>query len=367
MRRSKWRIGTRLLIAQALVLLATVVTAWVIAAIVGPPLFHEHMLRADHPPDPSELDHVEAAFRMASAIALGIAVSAAAVIALAATWYLARRFQRPLAELTAAAERVSEGRFDTRMSATGAGPELDAVGAAFNTMAAQLEHTEDTRRRLLSDVAHELRTPLATLTAYVEGLDDGVTVWNPASHAVLRDQVARLSRLANDIAAVSRAEEGRLELELAPVAVVDLVGAAVEAQRDGYVAQDISLNVEAGAGATVAVDRTRMLQVLDNLLDNAKRHTRPSGHVTISWHVVHGEVAISIADDGEGIPSAQLPHVFERFYRGDTARVHDRQGSGIGLTISRAIVQAHRGHITAESDGPGSGTRFMVSLPRAGA
>lgn len=363
MTRPSLRIGTRLLLAQALVLIAAVATAGIIAAVVGPPIFHQHMLRADHPPDPSEQMHVEQAYRTASLLSLGIAVAASALFALAVSWYLTRRFQQPLLALTRAASRVSEGHYDTAVPPAGAGSELDDLASAFNTMAEALAHTEDTRRRLLSDLSHELRTPVATLTAYLEGIHDGVTPWNDSTRQVLADQVDRLARLAQDLDAVSRAEEGRLALEPAPLSVGDLVEAAVRAQDDAYGTKGVELALTRSDDVTLTADRSRLLQVLSNLLDNARRHTPAGGTVTITWQRTHDGVTISARDTGDGIPAAQLPHIFERFYRGDTARDREQQGSGIGLTISRAIAEAHGGQLRAQSDGPGKGSTFTLRLP----
>ena len=169
-----WRIGTRLLLAQTLVLVAAIATAGLIAALAGPPLFHAHMNHADHAPDPSQRVHVEDAYRTASAISLGLAAVTALSIAFVVSWYLTRRFQTALTNFITAAEEMSSGRYEARVAVDSAGPELDSLALAFNSMAGRLSQTEKTRRRLLSDLAHELRTPVATLAAYLEGLDDGV-------------------------------------------------------------------------------------------------------------------------------------------------------------------------------------------------
>jgi two-component system sensor histidine kinase BaeS len=374
MTRANWRIGTRLLLAQSLVLIAAIATAGIIAAAIGPSLFHHHMLKADHPPHPSELRHVEEAFRIASAISLGLAMAAALLIAFGVSWYLTRRFQTPLVALTQAATQVSNGHFGTRVDVTGPGPEMASLAKAFNpemaslakafnTMASQLAHTEDTRRRLLSDLAHELRTPITTLNAYLEGIEDGVAEWDDHARLILRDQVERLSRLAEDIDAVSRAEEGRLDLQIEPISVQELVEAAMRSQSEQFKASSVALSIATDADRSIRVDRTRILQVMTNLLDNARRHTQSGGAVTIGWANHPSEVTITVTDTGDGIPADQLPHIFERFYRGDTARDRQRQGSGIGLTISKAIIDAHGGTLDAKSDGPGAGATFTVKLP----
>ncbi|TQL68881.1 signal transduction histidine kinase [Nocardioides albertanoniae] len=363
MRLRQLRIGTRLVLAQALVLLAAIVTAGVIAAVVGPPLFHEHMLQADHAPDPSELEHVERAFQTASIISLGIAIVAAAALALAVSWFLSRRFQEPLTRLQRAAAEVAAGRYATRVPVGDAGPELDALAESFNTLGTQLASTEDTRRRLLSDLAHELRTPIATLQAYLEGLDDGVRHWDQTTRSVLGEQVTRLARLATDLDAVSRAEEGHLRLTLEPAIPAELIAAARDTVAGRFEEKHIRIDVTATGSGQVEVDRTRFLQVLTNLLDNARRHTPAGGTVTIDTQREEDWITVSVTDTGDGIPPAQLPHIFERFYRGDAARSRDEQGSGIGLTISRAIVEAHGGRLDAYSHGPGRGATFTIRIP----
>ena len=358
-------LAARLMLAQVLVLGASVVTAGVVAAIVGPPLFHEHLLEAGLDPESPQLVHIEQAYRDASLVSLGVALVIALACAAAVTWYVTRRMQAPLGALANAAREVSRGHLGARVGPLGAGTEFDELGHAFNLMAGQLEETEDTRRRLLSDLAHELRTPIATLTVYCEGLRDGVTTWNVETERVMMAQTERLARLAADLDDVSRAEEGRLALELSPTPVRELIQSAARAKREAFARQGVELDVRADAASdvNVDVDPRRVGQVLDNLLDNALRHTPPGGSVRLFARTVHDVVEIVVADTGDGMSADQLPHVFERFYRGDTARDRERGGSGLGLTISRAIADAHQGSLVADSPGPDHGSTFTLTLP----
>ena len=360
-------IASRLLLAQGLVLVAGILTAALVAVLVGPPLFHQHLLEAGHAPDSPEIAHIERAYQAANMVSLGVAMALAVTCALAVTWHLTRRLQRPLTLLTRAAREMSRGHYQTRVPVAGAGPELDTLAAAFNAMAIRLETSEQTRRRLLSDLAHELRTPIATIGAYLDGLEDGVTEWGPATARVLRDQADRLARLATDIDEVSRAEEGRIVLQRTTAPAGDLVWAAAQTARAAYMDKGVNLLTDssAAAGAVVDVDRQRIAQVLGNLLTNALRHTPPGGTVTVSAAAAGDEVTLSVADNGEGIAPEQLPHVFERFYRGDSARSRDARGAGIGLTIAKALVDAHAGAATADSPGPGRGATFVITLPKA--
>ena len=359
-------IGTRLLTAQAVVLVASVGTAAAVAAIVGPPLFHQHLIESGHEENSPELAHIEMAYRQANWVALGVAVVVAIACSLIVSWYLARRIQGPLHDLAEAATDMAGGHYDVRLPATGAGPELDAVTTAFYTMAGQLEHTEDTRRRLLSDLGHEMRTPIATVRAYLESVDDGVRAWDEETRMVLHDQVARLAMLAQDVADVSAAEEGRIDLDLQALPLGQVLESARAASQQAYATAGVDLVLTPPArDCSVRADEHRIGQVLTNLLDNALRHSMQGQAVALSAHVQGDEVMITVADHGDGISPEQLTHVFERFYRGDAARHRSGRGTGIGLTISKAIVDGHRGRIHVESAGLGTGTSVVVTLPTA--
>lgn len=308
--------------------------------------------------------HAEAAFRTASGLALGIALGAATLAALAVSLVLTRRIGASLSALTSAAGQVSGGRFEARVPSPSMGREFDELVEAFNQMAARLEASEKLRHRLLSDVAHELRTPVATLTAHLEGLEDGVTQLTPDVFAVLRLQGTRLTRLAEDLSAVTRAESGELTLSRKEMDPADILRLACLAARDRAQTAGIELTLDVGPGLPrVAVDPERMAQVFGNLVDNALRHTPPGGRVTLSAQPRGEQVRLAVSDTGNGIAADHLPHLFERFYRADTARDRVSGGSGIGLAITKALVEAHHGRVRAESDGPGTGAQFIVMLP----
>ncbi len=368
--RRSWSLATRLMIAQALVLVAGILTAALVAQIVGPPLFHKHLLESGQAVTSAELVHIERAYASATTLTLLAALIIAATSAVAVTWYVTHRLTAPLTVLADAAGRLSHGDYDVRIPTLDAGPEFDVLAASLNDAAQRLQTTEVTRRRLLADLAHELRTPLATTTAYLDALDDGVAVWDADTSQVLRGSTARLSRLADDMAMVSRAEERRIGLHRAPVDLTDLLDAVAASIGPAFADKGVRLVVEpvrsAGrrpARPRLEADRERLEQVLGNLLANALRHTPTGGTVTLEAHDEGDTVRIRVADTGEGIAAEQLPHVFERFYRGDAARTRDSRGSGIGLTIARGIAAAHGGTLTAHSDGPGTGAVFELTLP----
>jgi len=277
---------------------------------------------------------------------------------------VARRVAAPVAEAAAAARRIADGDYQTRLRQPRFGPEFDGLTTSFNLMARRLATTEQTRGRMLADLAHELRTPLASMQATIEALSDGILPSDQTTFATLTEQSQRLHRLVGDLSAVSRAEERQLNLHPVLVPTQDLVSGAVAAASPRFDAAGISLSTEGGvSGGKVLVDPDRLAEALGALLDNALRHTGTGGVVTIAA-TRHGDLCrIAVTDTGEGFDPGLAPHLFERFYRGDSSRTANGAGSGIGLTIARAIVQAHHGQLLGHSDGPGKGATFEITLP----
>lgn len=356
----------RFLAAQVLVVVIGLLVAAAVASMVGPNLFHDHMLMTGTEDPSLELLHAEQAYRDANLITLAVALPTALISALLASQWLSSRLRTPLQNLTRAATSLTAGNSRIRVPVGEAGgPEVTTLAHAFNTMADRLEHTEQVRRQMLSDLAHEMGTPLSVLTVYLDGLQDGVVDWNNATHTIMADQLTRLTRLMEDIDDVSRAQEHRIDLDLAEEGLGDLLHTAAAAAGEAYADKGVDLQVETITDtARVLVDRQRFGQVMSNLLSNALRHTPTGGQVRISVHRQGASTAlIHVADDGEGIPPDQLGHIFERFYRGDAARSRDDGGAGIGLTISKALIEAHGGTLTATSPGPGHGAVFTLRLP----
>ncbi|MGG5258716.1 sensor histidine kinase [Phycicoccus avicenniae] len=359
--------GARLLLAQALLLVAGAVTAYLVASLVGPGLFHQHLLEAGTDPSSSETYHLEMAFRDALLVAMGVALLVSVGAALAISAWFTRRVQRSTRRVVDAAADVAAGRYDVRVPASGLGVELDRMSSTINELGARLEQVEGTRRRMLSDLGHELRTPLATVEAYLEALEDGVIAPDAATFALLRSSTHRLRRLADDLGNVSRAQEGRLDLHPVRVDLGALVDDVLATEANAFEARGVTLRTDvAPAPLLVDADPERIGQVLTNLLRNALRHTPAGGTVTVRTAQESTHAVLHVVDDGEGITAEHLPHVFERFYRADSSRTAaDGGGSGIGLTISRAIAEAHGGTLTARSHGAGTGATFALRLPRA--
>lgn len=357
-------LALRLLAAQLLVVAATTLAAGLVAITLGPSVFRAHLGRASPGATPVGASHAEQAFRTAGAISLAVALLAGLVAGAAVSIFLTARITRPVRTLAAAASDISAGHYDVDLPNPVA-PEFDALTAAFATMAARLKTVEVTRRRLLADLAHEMRTPIATLDGYLEGIEDGVATWDAETGAMLRMQTRRLGRLAEDIAAVSRAEEGQLDLHLTRTTARELVETALAGAAERYAQRGVALSSDISPGLPpLAVDPDRIGQVMGNLLDNALRHTPPGGEVRVCASAADGQVVLEVTDTGPGIAAQHVGHVFERFYRVDAARDRAQGGSGIGLAIAKALVEAHGGRITARS-GPGRGATFTLSLPAA--
>lgn len=361
------RLSTRLMQAQVLVVGVGALTLIIAAALVAPPLFHEHLIESGVN-DPEAQFHAEEAFASSFAIAVILATATALIAAGGVSWFMVRRVSRPVEELAQAAESVAAGRYDVSVPDASFSSELHQLSDSFTDMAHRLGETEATRTRLLADLAHELRTPLATLEAYIDGMEDDVLAHDAAAYATMRLQVDRLRRLATDLRESSAAEEHALGLVLDRIDSRDVARSSVAAASPRFTAKGVTLELtDAQDPSWILGDSVRLQQVLANLLDNALRHTPPGGKVRVAVTSGGSSVQIRVTDTGEGIPRDQLTTVFERFHRVDASRVSsDGGGSGLGLTIARAIVIDHGGSLEATSDGSGRGATFTVTVPSAG-
>jgi two-component system, OmpR family, sensor histidine kinase BaeS len=355
--------AAKLLAAQLLVVLAGSLTLLAVALSVGPILFHRHVRDALGVVPPDVARHLDAAFNQSTLVALGIAAAAAAITALCVSWFVSTRVTRTIGTLAAASGEVARGAYGTRVTVLGE-DEVSALARSFNEMATMLEQTERRRRELLSDVAHELRTPLATIAGYVEAVADGVMQPDTRIWHTIRTEVRRLTRLADDLQTVSRVEERQLDLRVSPVELKVIIHAALAAAAPSFDAKRVGLAADIADGLpAVLIDADRIGEVLANLLENALRHTPPEGQVRVAATADSDHVEIAVTDTGEGIEPSHLPRIFERFYRVERARDRASGGSGIGLAIAKALVEAHGGTIRAESAGLGRGTTVRLQLP----
>jgi len=284
---------------------------------------------------------------------------------------LSRGMSQPLVNLTAATRAVAAGDLSVRVPIHYHG-EVRELAIAFNTMTEELARTDELRRNLTADVAHELRTPLSVIRGKLEGVLDGVYPSTPGHLAPVLEETKLLARLVEDLHLLSRAEAGQLPMEKRATDIGALLRDAQvnfgpqAADRGVTLALDLPTELP-----EVMADRRRMAQVLGNLLTNALRYTPSGGRVTLSAAVSEGTVQVTVTDTGPGIPPKDLPFIFERFWRGEKSRSRTGGGAGLGLAIAKHLVQAHGGEIGVESpsteglkmDEVGEGATFYFSLP----
>ena len=280
---------------------------------------------------------------------------------LLAAW-LSKRITAPVVALTEATQAIAQG--DTARLPVTSSDELGRMSAAFNRMTSTLETQRDLRRQLITDVSHELNTPLTVIQLEATGLRDGLQTPESASDHII-EEVDRLRGLVNDLDWLAESDHGELRLNLQASSIHELVAAEVDRWQPQSQARQVELSLEAFVDLPdMDIDWMRMSQALGNILTNAIHCTEPGGHVWVRAGLESDEaLAISITDDGVGIHTVDLPHVFDRFYRTDQSRSRGIGGTGLGLAITRAIVEAHGGTTTVTSDGLGQGVAVTIRLP----
>ncbi len=287
-------------------------------------------------------------------IAVGVAVAIAFLIS--------RRVLSPVRALTVAAQRLGHGDLSQRVEVDDKG-EMGDLAGAFNTMAGGLERADRVQRQMIGDIAHELRTPLSNIRGYIEAIRDRVVEPDESTIATIDEEATLLSRLVDDLQDLSIVEAGQLALEIQPEDPLALIQQATNAVRTRAAARGIELDTRVPDSLPlVAIDYHRISQVLHNLLDNAIAQTGQGGTVTLTTAEKGSVVEMAVSDTGAGIPADDLPKIFDRFYRADKSRTRATGGSGLGLTISKGLVEAHGGTIGVESE-LGEGSTFTLTLP----
>lgn len=281
-------------------------------------------------------------------------LAAAAAIILAPTLRSARK-------LEAAADRFAAGERAGR-SGVGAKEDLAHVGAAFDRMSAEIAGHETARRRLLGDVAHELRSPLTNIRGWVEAADDGLGMSDAELRRLVLTEAGRMETITRDLQLLALAETGDLAVDFAPVDAAEVVRSVVAAHLARAAAADVALVAEVDGPLLMRTDAARLGQILSNLVGNALRHTAAGGSVRVGAGATGGTVRFEVIDDGEGIAADDVPFVFDRLWRGDPARTRSGESSGLGLSIVQGLSQALGGSVEVTSE-VGAGSRFTVFLP----
>lgn len=308
-------------------------------------------------------------YRAAVFESLSFAVIAASLAAMVASYFISRRVVGPVQSMMTMSRYITEGHFDQRLRVSGSLEddqldELDQLALAFNQMTDKIEKTEMMRSQLIGDVTHELRTPLTAIKGYMEGMRDGIIPGTPDTFEQILLEADRLQGLVNDLQELSRVEAGAYQLDRQPVSPGRLVNGAVQQMKQEFATRGIHLETKVEDNLPdISVDQDRIKQVLLNLLGNALLYTPSGGRVTVTARQENDRIVFSVADTGIGISAEHLPFVFNRFYRADKSRTRATGGTGIGLTIAKALIEAHGGRIWVKSPGENKGSTFYFSLP----
>ena len=278
---------------------------------------------------------------------------------------LAYQIIAPIRQLRSAATAIAGGDLSQRVDVT-TGDEIGDLATAFNRMTAKLERQQALRRNLVADIAHELRTPLSVVRGSMEAMLDGVHPLDEAHLSPVYEEALLLQRLVDDLRLLSLADAGQLALERRRIEMSELVQSVVNAAEVAARSSKVRLESQVPAGLPPVVgDEQRLRQVLNNLINNALRHTPAGGHVEISARTTEGGIEVAVGDSGPGIDPRDLPNIFERFYRGDRSRTRRSGGTGLGLSIARKLIEAHGGRIGVENV-QGGGACFFFWLPLKG-
>jgi signal transduction histidine kinase len=307
----------------------------------------------------------EALYLKRTSQALIYASIAAVVVALVIGLLLAQTIIRPLRALTGAAQHITQGDLEQIVNVK-SGDEIGQLANAFNQMSQEVAQVNRLRRQMTADIAHDLRTPLTVIAGYIESMQDGILQPTPERLAIINTEIQRLQNLVSDLRTLSLADAGELPLNPQPIDPQDLLErvAALFQNEAGQHGVNLSVAIEKDL-PLIQVDEARMVQVLSNFVSNSLRYTPAGGEITLLAAPCGDTVEIAVRDNGSGIAPDNLSHIFERFYRADSSRHSDSGESGLGLAISKALVEAHGGRILAESE-PGRGTIIRTQFKPCG-
>ena len=381
-RAFRTRFSVKLFVSYFLLIVLLILTLWAVISLTAPAAYNRHlggmeqmmndgggtmMGQGQGPPSgrgQGQGSTNYADFRASLDEAFLLAGAAAVLLALVVSLILSRQVVRPLRAISDASLRIADGHYDERVQGDWE-DEFGRLAQNFNQMAEKLEQVERMRIRLIGDVSHELRTPLTAIKGSMEGLVDGVLPANAETFEDIHQQAERLNRLIDDLQELSRVESGAIDIQFGRVQMPDVIKTATRMLEAQFVDRSVTLEIDLPTALhPVLIDEGRTLQVLVNLLGNALRYTPSGGKVIVSALERDKEMQISVSDTGVGISKTHIGQIFDRFYRIDKSRSRQNgAGSGIGLTISRHLVEAQGGRIWVESEGEGKGSVFSFTLP----
>ena len=353
--RRRGGIAARIAVAAIAVAVLAIAILAVGVFVIGAQSFAELMAEHGESAEASGQMFAESVGRVVAA-----AIVVAVLVAIALAMVLGTRLARPLHEIGRAARRIADGDYAARIPRDGP-EEMVSLSDSFNQMASALEEQERIRREFTANAAHELRTPLTNLQGYLEALRDGVIEPDPATFESLWDEAERLVRLSRSLDALAAGDAGGAVPVVVDLDLAAVIRSAVDLTRPAAIPGELEISLDLPDRLTARGDPDQLAQVLANLLQNAIRYTPPGGRIVVRAERRPDDVLVSISNSGDGIPSQDLPHVFERFYRVEKSRDATRGGAGIGLAIVRQLVEAVGGRVGVESRH--GMTTFWFSLP----
>jgi len=289
------------------------------------------------------------------------------VLAVLLAWLVSRSVARPVQQAAAAAQAVAGGNYDQQLPLSGPA-EVRELALSFNQMARQVKASQQAQQDFVANVSHDLKTPLTSIRGFSQAILDGTAADREETQraaGIIYDEAGRMRRMVDDLLLLARMDAGQVQMARRPVDLVQLLRGCITRLEPRAQQSGVALNLSLGELPPLTGDGDRLVQLFTNLLDNALEHTPAGGRVTISAEPAAGQIIVSVADTGPGIPAGQLSRIFERFYQVDKSRARSQtSGAGLGLAICKELAEAHSGRITAESV-VGVGTKFSVYLPAA--
>lgn len=285
---------------------------------------------------------------------------------LIAVYYITERLVSPIRAMSKAAKAFAAGHFDVRVDVTG-NDEVAELASAFNNMANSLQHSEETRRMFLANVSHDLRTPMTTISGFIDSILEGVIPQDKVPHylEVIASEVRRLSRLVSSLLDITKIQAGERKFNMTTVNICEMAREIIISSEQRLEEKKLDVLFDSDRdNMYVHADRDAIHQVLYNLCDNAIKFSKEGGQYELSIKELGPKISISVYNEGDGIAPEDIPYVFDRFYKSDKSRGLDKTGVGLGLYISRTIIEAHKEKITVESD-YGKWCRFTFTLPKA--
>jgi two-component system, OmpR family, sensor histidine kinase BaeS len=312
---------------------------------------------------PSNNNPMEGEFLRRLDVSIFFSAIGTILLALLAGIILSRTITRPIRELTKATHTLTDGNLGQQVPVRSR-DEIGELAQSFNKMSSDLARSFNLRKQMTADIAHELRTPLSLILGHAEGVKDGVLEPNRENFEIIREEAERLEHLVNDLRTLSLADAGELTVDFQPVNINDFISDIHAHYLSLFNQKRITLNLElAPVMLTANLDPNRFAQVVNNILDNALRHTPAGGRVELQTQLTGNRIQLSVKDSGEGVSSEEAAHLFDRFYRVDESRARNDGGSGLGLAIAKSIVEMHGGKIWAESE-TGQGLKVVIELPK---